>query len=94
MGWNGIGVLDLLLCFVVSHSLPPSLLQLPAPNREVALDMSLQTPSAEAVKVKEENPVEVDSSPPGSPDSFSSMSDSSRDTMVRRGKVGVKTKGT
>ncbi|XP_041712744.1 cyclic AMP-dependent transcription factor ATF-7 isoform X2 [Coregonus clupeaformis] len=59
---------------------------LPAPNREVALDMSLQTPSADAVRVKEEKPVEVDSSPPGSPDSFSSMSDSSRDAMVRRGK--------
>ncbi|CAB1336771.1 unnamed protein product [Coregonus sp. 'balchen'] len=54
---------------------------LPAPNREVALDMSLQTPSADAVRVKEEKPVEVDSSPPGSPDSFSSMSDSSRDAM-------------
>ncbi|KAL1020736.1 hypothetical protein UPYG_G00004010 [Umbra pygmaea] len=60
---------------------------LPAPNREggvreVALDMSLQTPSGDAVKVKEEEPVEVDSSPPGSPDSFSSMSESSRDAMV------------
>uniref|UniRef100_A0A8C7S4U6 Cyclic AMP-dependent transcription factor ATF-7 n=1 Tax=Oncorhynchus mykiss TaxID=8022 RepID=A0A8C7S4U6_ONCMY len=61
---------------------------LPAPHREVALHMSLQTPSAEAMKVKEEEPVEVDSSPPGSPDSFSSMSDSSRDAMVSRGKVG------
>uniref|UniRef100_A0A4W5P8X2 Cyclic AMP-dependent transcription factor ATF-7 n=1 Tax=Hucho hucho TaxID=62062 RepID=A0A4W5P8X2_9TELE len=58
---------------------------LPAPHREVALHMSLQTPSAEAMKVKEEEPVEVDSSPPESPDSFSSMSDSSRDAMVRRG---------
>ncbi|XP_034151657.1 cyclic AMP-dependent transcription factor ATF-7a isoform X4 [Esox lucius] len=56
---------------------------LPVPNREEALDMSLQTPSGEAVKVKEEEPVEVDSTPPGSPDSFSSMSDSSRDAMVR-----------
>ncbi|XP_045063279.1 cyclic AMP-dependent transcription factor ATF-7a isoform X2 [Coregonus clupeaformis] len=54
---------------------------LPAPHREVALHMSLQTPSAESMKVKEEEPVEVDSSPPGSPDSFSSMSDSSRDAM-------------
>ncbi|CAL8323417.1 unnamed protein product [Merluccius merluccius] len=36
-------------------------------------DMSLQTPSD--VKVKEEDPVEVDSSPPGSPDSISSESD-------------------
>ncbi|XP_024232100.1 cyclic AMP-dependent transcription factor ATF-7 isoform X1 [Oncorhynchus tshawytscha] len=59
---------------------------LPAPHREVALHMSLQTPSAEAMKVKEEEPVDVDSSPPGSPDSFSSMSDSSRDAMVSRGK--------
>ncbi|CAB1330185.1 unnamed protein product, partial [Coregonus sp. 'balchen'] len=55
-------------------------------EEEVALHMSLQTPSAESMKVKEEEPVEVDSSPPGSPDSFSSMSDSSRDAMVRRGK--------
>lgn len=43
--------------------------------------MSLQTPSD--VKVKEEDPVEVDSSPPGSPDSFSSMSDSSREPAGR-----------
>ncbi|KAJ8017096.1 hypothetical protein DPEC_G00014220 [Dallia pectoralis] len=56
---------------------------LPAPHREVALDMSLQTPLGEAMNVKEEDPVEVDSTPPGSPDSFSSMSDSSRDAMVR-----------
>lgn len=48
--------------------------------------MSLQTPSD--VKVKEEDPVEVDSSPPGSPDSFSSMSDSSREP-VGRGQVHV-----
>ncbi|XP_077368325.1 cyclic AMP-dependent transcription factor ATF-7a isoform X2 [Festucalex cinctus] len=41
---------------------------LPAPS-SVALDMSLQTPSD--VKVKEETPVEVDSSPPDSPDSIS-----------------------
>ena len=47
--------------------------------------MSLQTPSD--VKVKEEEPVEVDSSPPGSPDSMSSMSDSNRESLVR-GKVG------
>uniref|UniRef100_A0A3Q2Y5I7 Cyclic AMP-dependent transcription factor ATF-7 n=1 Tax=Hippocampus comes TaxID=109280 RepID=A0A3Q2Y5I7_HIPCM len=40
----------------------------PAPS-SVALDMSLQTPSD--VKVKEETPVEVDSSPPDSPDSIS-----------------------
>ncbi|XP_067302163.1 cyclic AMP-dependent transcription factor ATF-7a isoform X2 [Pseudorasbora parva] len=53
---------------------------LPAPNSG-ALDMSLQTPSD--VKVKEEDPVEVDSSPPGSPDSFSSMSDSSREPIGR-----------
>lgn len=44
--------------------------------------MSLQTPSD--VKVKEEDPVEVDSSPPDSPDSFSSMSDSSREPIGRR----------
>ncbi|KAK7132400.1 hypothetical protein R3I93_018823 [Phoxinus phoxinus] len=53
---------------------------LPAPNSG-ALDMSLQTPSD--VKVKEEDPVEVDSSPPDSPDSFSSMSDSSREPIGR-----------
>ncbi|XP_051914732.1 cyclic AMP-dependent transcription factor ATF-7a isoform X6 [Hippocampus zosterae] len=40
----------------------------PAPS-SVALDMSLQTPLD--VKVKEETPVEVDSSPPDSPDSIS-----------------------
>lgn len=50
--------------------LPP---QLPAPNNAVAQDMSLQTPSD--VKVKEEDPVEVDSSPPDSPNSISSESD-------------------
>ncbi|XP_028308152.1 cyclic AMP-dependent transcription factor ATF-7a isoform X1 [Gouania willdenowi] len=38
-----------------------------------ALDMTLQTPSD--VKVKEEAPVEVDSSPPGSPESVSGKSD-------------------
>lgn len=59
-------------------------MQLPAPHSG-ALDMSLQTPSD--VKVKEEDPVEVDSSPPSSPDSMSSMSDSSREPMGR-GKVG------
>ncbi|KAI7794198.1 Activating transcription factor 7a [Triplophysa rosa] len=53
---------------------------LPAPHSG-ALDMSLQTPSD--VKVKEEDPVEVDSSPPTSPDSISSMSDSSREPMGR-----------
>ncbi|KAM6977139.1 ankyrin repeat and SOCS box protein 8 isoform 1-T1 [Aplochiton taeniatus] len=54
---------------------------LPAPS-SVAVDMSLQTPSD--AKVKEEKPVEVDSSPPGSPDSFSSMSDrESMDTPPR-----------
>uniref|UniRef100_UPI003AAFA661 cyclic AMP-dependent transcription factor ATF-7a isoform X6 n=1 Tax=Centroberyx gerrardi TaxID=166262 RepID=UPI003AAFA661 len=51
---------------------------LPAPN-SVALDMSLQT--ASDVKVKEEEPVEVDSSPPGSPDSISSTSDSNRESL-------------
>ncbi|CAN9516160.1 unnamed protein product [Ophioblennius macclurei] len=44
----------------------------PAAN-SVALDMTLQTPSE--VKVKEEDPVEVDSSPPDSPDSSSDASD-------------------
>uniref|UniRef100_UPI003AACFEB5 cyclic AMP-dependent transcription factor ATF-7a isoform X2 n=1 Tax=Centroberyx gerrardi TaxID=166262 RepID=UPI003AACFEB5 len=53
---------------------------LPAPN-SVALDMSLQT--ASDVKVKEEEPVEVDSSPPGSPDSISSTSDSNRESLVK-----------
>lgn len=50
--------------------------QLPAPP--------LQTPSG--VKEEDEGPLEVDSSPPGSPDSTSSMSDSSKEPMVR-GKV-------
>ncbi|KAL2104103.1 hypothetical protein ACEWY4_000971 [Coilia grayii] len=45
------------------------------------LDMSLQTPSD--VKVKEEEPVEVDSSPPGSPESISSRSDSGRESVGR-----------
>ncbi|XP_029911740.1 cyclic AMP-dependent transcription factor ATF-7a isoform X2 [Myripristis murdjan] len=53
---------------------------LPAPN-SVALDMSLQTVSD--VKVKEEVPVEVDSSSPGSPDSISSMSDNNRESRVK-----------
>ncbi|KAM9524803.1 cyclic AMP-dependent transcription factor ATF-7-like isoform 7-T11 [Salvelinus alpinus] len=45
--------------------------QLPAPP--------LQTPSG--VKEEDEGPLEVDSSPPGSPDSTSSMSDSSKEPM-------------
>ncbi|XP_062397268.1 cyclic AMP-dependent transcription factor ATF-7a isoform X2 [Sardina pilchardus] len=45
------------------------------------LDMSLQTPSE--VKVKEEEPVEVDSSPPGSPESISSRSDSEHEYVGR-----------
>uniref|UniRef100_A0A8C2ZSA2 Cyclic AMP-dependent transcription factor ATF-7 n=1 Tax=Cyclopterus lumpus TaxID=8103 RepID=A0A8C2ZSA2_CYCLU len=45
---------------------------LPAPN-SVAVDMSMQT--ASDVKVKEEEPVEVDSSAPSSPDSYSEDSD-------------------
>ncbi|XP_051282851.1 cyclic AMP-dependent transcription factor ATF-7a isoform X3 [Dicentrarchus labrax] len=53
---------------------------LPAPN-SVALDMSLQTTSD--VKVKKEAPVEVDSSPPESPESISGRSDSSRELLVR-----------
>ncbi|KAJ8397036.1 hypothetical protein AAFF_G00010900 [Aldrovandia affinis] len=52
---------------------------LPAPPHGGPLDMTLQTPSD--VKVKEEEPVEVDSSPPGSPDSISSRSDSSSEPM-------------
>lgn len=55
-------------------------IQLPAPNSR-ALDMSLQTPSD--IKVKEEDLVEVDSSPPASPDSISSMSDSSKEPVSR-----------
>ncbi|XP_057685399.1 cyclic AMP-dependent transcription factor ATF-7a isoform X5 [Corythoichthys intestinalis] len=51
---------------------------LPAPP-SVALDMSLQTPSD--VKVKEEAPVEVDSSPPDSPDSISASQDSRSETF-------------
>uniref|UniRef100_A0AAZ1Y399 BZIP domain-containing protein n=1 Tax=Oreochromis aureus TaxID=47969 RepID=A0AAZ1Y399_OREAU len=54
--------------------------RLPASN-SVALDMSLQTPSE--VKVKQEAPVEVDSSPPGSPESSSGKSDSNREPIVK-----------
>ncbi|KAG8002711.1 Cyclic AMP-dependent transcription factor ATF-7 [Nibea albiflora] len=53
---------------------------LPAPN-SVALDMSLQTTSD--VKVKKEAPVEVDSSPPDSPESISGRSDSSREALAK-----------
>lgn len=67
----------------VSRRLCPS--QLPAANTE-ALDMSLQTTSD--VKVKKEAPVEVDSSPPDSPESISGRSDSSTEIMVK-GKVGL-----
>ncbi|XP_056279160.1 cyclic AMP-dependent transcription factor ATF-7a isoform X2 [Pseudoliparis swirei] len=45
---------------------------LPAPNA-VAVDMSMQT--ASDMKVKDEEPVEVDSSAPSSPDSYSEDSD-------------------
>ncbi|KAM9445152.1 cyclic AMP-dependent transcription factor ATF-7a isoform 1-T1 [Clarias gariepinus] len=54
---------------------------LPAPGSS-ALDMSLQTPS-DVVRVKEEEPVEVDSSPPSSPDSISSKSDSNQEATAR-----------
>ncbi|XP_014837728.1 PREDICTED: cyclic AMP-dependent transcription factor ATF-7 isoform X3 [Poecilia mexicana] len=53
---------------------------LPTAN-SVALDMSLQTPSD--VKVKRESPVEVDSSPPESPESISGKSDSNQEPVVR-----------
>ncbi|KAF7654273.1 hypothetical protein LDENG_00071700 [Lucifuga dentata] len=53
---------------------------LPAPN-SVALDMSLQT--ASDVKVKEEDPVEVDSSPPGSPESIPAKPESNRESLVK-----------
>ncbi|XP_076028145.1 cyclic AMP-dependent transcription factor ATF-7a isoform X4 [Genypterus blacodes] len=53
---------------------------LPAPN-SVALDMSVQTPSD--MKVKKEAPVEVDSSPPDSPDSVSAKSESIREPLVK-----------
>lgn len=49
--------------------------------------MSLQTPSD--VKVKEEEPVEVDSSPPDSPESISGNSDSNGEPLVK-GKVRQK----
>lgn len=54
--------------------------QIPSSNN-VALDMSLQTPSD--VKVKKEAPVEVDSSPPDSPESISGNSDHSREALVK-----------
>lgn len=54
--------------------------QHPAPH-PVPLDMSLQTPSD--VKVKEEAPVEVDSSPPDSPDPISVKSVSSREPLLK-----------
>uniref|UniRef100_A0A3Q0QSX9 Cyclic AMP-dependent transcription factor ATF-7 n=1 Tax=Amphilophus citrinellus TaxID=61819 RepID=A0A3Q0QSX9_AMPCI len=57
--------------------------RLPAAN-SVALDMSLQTSSE--VKVKQEAPVEVDSSPPGSPESISGKSDSNGEPIIK-GKV-------
>ena len=79
-----ICLIHALSCLSLFHAISPPGLQLPAPH-SVALDMSLQTPSD--VKVKEEEPVEVDSSPPGSPDSMSSMSDSNRESLVR-GKAG------
>lgn len=63
--------------------------QLPAAN-SVALDMSLQTPSD--VKVKKEEPVEVDSSPPGSPESISGKSDSNNEPVIK-GKVVHMKKG-
>lgn len=43
--------------------------------------MSLQTPSD--MKVKKEAPVEVDSSPPDSPESISGKSDHSREALVK-----------
>ncbi|KAF3856459.1 hypothetical protein F7725_017182 [Dissostichus mawsoni] len=45
----------------------------------------LQTPSE--VKVEDDVPLQVDSSSPGSPDSSSSMSDNSRDSSMRGGKL-------
>lgn len=71
------------ICSVRLFSLSVTHFQLPASN-SVALDMSLQTPSE--VKVKQEAPVEVDSSPPDSPDSTSGKSDSNREPLVK-GKV-------
>ncbi len=52
--------------------------------------MSLQTTSD--VKVKKEAPVEVDSSPPDSPESVSGRSENSKELLVR-GKVGQKLEG-
>lgn len=49
--------------------------------------MSLQTTSD--VKVKKEAPVDVDSSPPDSPESISGRSDNSREPLAK-GKVGQK----
>ncbi len=71
---------SLLLCLSCSSVFLFFSMQLPAPNSR-ALDMSLQTPSD--IKVKEEDLVEVDSSPPASPDSISSMSDSSKEPVSR-----------
>ncbi|XP_061592225.1 LOW QUALITY PROTEIN: cyclic AMP-dependent transcription factor ATF-7a [Cololabis saira] len=53
---------------------------LPAANSG-ALDMTLQTPSD--VKVKEESPVEVDSSSPSSPESISGDSDTQQEPAVK-----------
>lgn len=49
----------------------------------------LQTTSE--VKDEDEGPLQVDSSPPGSPDSSSSMSDNSRDSRVRGAVQGIAT---
>lgn len=61
--------------------------QLPAAN-SVALDMSLQTPSD--MKVKKEEPVEVDSSPPGSPESVSGKSESNNEPVIKAKVVHMK----
>ncbi|XP_008316421.1 cyclic AMP-dependent transcription factor ATF-7a isoform X2 [Cynoglossus semilaevis] len=53
---------------------------LPSAN-SVALDMTLQTPTE--VKVKKEEPVEVDSSPPGSPESTSGKWESSKEPPTK-----------
>lgn len=58
----------------------PCLSQLPSAN-SVALDMTLQTPTE--VKVKKEEPVEVDSSPPGSPESTSGKWESSKEPPTK-----------
>lgn len=73
MGLHCKGTFPVNVCFC-------SLFQLPAPNSG-ALDMSLQTTLD--VKVKKEAPVEVDSSPPDSPDSLSGTSDHSREPPLR-----------